>query len=334
LLLASQFRSSARFFWVVSYVFIALGIVKSMSLRPQWVGAIVLAGAVGLQLVEMSRMRADLRYANSAAESQSITESLWAPIVRAHRLVVLLPPTQCGGFRDLYSEIGRIAAESGVALHSVSAPRYNANAPQACRAVIRDVLERGLESEVLYIVDGGTMISFRQQPEVSRFCSEMEGRYLCTLQHHSLNLPPLPNAVPALWPSDMQPLKSSDISQFLGIGWSVPEEQGVWSMGYHSELVFRLPTYPQGASVRVKVKPFLAQGTQTISAFVNRGAVLSRVYTQSSPDDLVLPLETCDPANPVFRATFLVERPFSPLELGTSEDPRPLGLQLQEAELR
>ena len=72
---------------------------------------------------------------------------------------------------------------------------------------------------VLYILDNQVWLSIRQRPELSKFCSKLEGRALCTLQRTELNLPPLPeDEGPALWPSITEPLNPLELVEFFGIG--------------------------------------------------------------------------------------------------------------------
>lgn len=330
----TQFRSSGRFFWVISYAVMALAILKGLSLRPRWVAATLVLGAVALQIADTRPIRITLRKIVNATEAQTISGDRWRPIVASHELVALLPSAQCGGLRQLYPEIGRIAAESQVALHSVVAASYGVAAPESCRALLRDVLRSGFRPGVLYILDNQVWLSIRQRPELSKFCSKLEGRALCTLQRAELNLPPLPeDEGPALWPSITEPLNPLELVEFFGIGWSSGDQTGVWSLGYQSELLFRLPSCLAATNLRINIFPFVVPEGQTVTVSANGGSPVTRSYSDRKNDDLVIPIGACDPLDPIVAVTFFVEKPLSPLETGESGDARPLGVLLLEAEL-
>ncbi len=329
----SQFRSTGRFFWAVSYAVIVLVIVRAWRSSPAWIGRTLVLGAALLQLAEMGPMRNDLRYANRASEPQALTESRWRPVIDRHQLVVLVPPAQCGGFRNVYTEIGRMTGESGIPLHSVVAARYGKTAPQSCRTALLDLAEGRLEPGALYIIDSGILLSLQQRSGQTAQCGQLEQLTLCTPQGKSLGLEPFPEREPILWPSEKKVLKANEMVGFLGIGWSSIEERGVWSLGYQSEVIVRLPGCFPGQRPRFRIEPFVGPEGQSITLSVNGGTPFSHVYREPVTDDIVAPVNSCDPNNPKAVAKFSVGNPLSPLELGMSEDVRPLGFRLIEAEL-
>ena len=332
--LAEQFRSSGRFFWVVSYAVMVLAVLSGLGVRRKWVATVLVLGAVGLQLADTGSIRNSLRQVANFSEERPVAKEGWRPIIDAHRLIVLLPPTQCGGSRRDYAEIGRSAAESGVALHSFWAARHPMAALESCRTLNEDVLDYGFQSRVLYVVDKGTALSFRQRPDLRKFCSQLGGRTVCTLQRAGLNLPPLsPDRRLALWPADRRRLSSFEFADFLGIGWSYFERRGVWSLGYRSELFFRLPSCTDATSLRVKILPFVGPKGQTLTVWANGGSPVTRNYSEPTIKDLVIPIGVCEPDDPMVAVTFVVDKPVSPLEIGEGGDARPLGLHLMEIEL-
>ena len=332
--LANQFHSSGRFSWVVSYCVMVFAVSQGLRLRPPWLAAVLVMGGVGLQLADTHSLRNSLRHLTRATEAQSITEERWRPIVAAHQRMALIPPAPCGGFWDLYSEIGGIAARSDVAMHSVRMGRYGPSAPESCRTLQREVLEQGFQPGVLYLFEPAPFRSIRERPELEKFCAELEGRYLCTLQRAALSLPPLaPGPGPALWSPTTGSRKAPQLADFLGMGWSSVEEGGVWSLGDRSELFFRLPSCGEARGLRLKILPFGEREVQTVTTSANGGLAVTRHYRERQLDELILPIGTCDPAHPQVAVSVQVERSLSPLEAGESGDTRPLGIFLLEAEL-
>ena len=331
--LAEQFRSSGRFFWVVSYAVMALAVLNGLGVRRKWVATVLVLGAVGLQLADTGSIRNSLRQVANFSEERPVAREGWRPIIDAHSLIVLLPPTQCGGSHRDYAEIGRSAAESGVALHSFWAARHPMATLESCRTLNKDVLDYGFQSRVLYIVDKRTALSFRQRPDLRKFCSELGGRTVCTLQRADLNLPPLaPDRRLALWPADRRRLSSFEFTNFLGIGWSYSEGERVWALGYRSELFFRLPSCADATSLRVNLR-FVGRKGRTLTMWANGGSPVTRNYSELIIEDLVIPIGVCEPDDPMVAVTFVVDKPVSTLEIGEGGDARPLGLHLMEIEL-
>jgi hypothetical protein len=334
--IANQFHSSGRFFWVVSYCVMALAVSQALRLKPQWLMAALLLSGVGLQFKETQFIRDAHQNRTRVEERQFLTESRWASIVAAHKLVALVPPAQCGGFLDIYPEIGRMAALSDVRLHSVWAGRFGPSAPESCRTLQRAIWEKGFSAGVLYLFEPSALQSVRRRPDLWRFCSELEGRYVCTRQRTALGLSPLsPDPGPPPWPPHTDRLNASALVPFFGMGWTSVGEgmTAVWSLGNRSELLFRLPSCAGATGLEVSFIPFAPPPTgQTVTVSINGLAAPPRHYTERTPDHVVLPIH-CDPSNPQVALNFQTDRAFSPLEIGESGDARPLGILLLEVAL-
>ena len=196
------------------------------------------------------------------------------------------------------------------------------------------MLEQGFQPGVLYLFEPAPFRSIRERPELEKFCTELEGRFLCTLQRAALSLPPLaPGPGPALWSPTTGLRKAHQLTEFLGMGWNSVEEGGVWSLGDRAELFFRLPSCGDARGLRLKILPFGAPQGQTVTASANSGPVVTRNYRERQLDEMILPIGTCDPAHPQVAVSVQIERSLSPLEAGESGDSRPLGIFLLEAEL-
>jgi hypothetical protein len=122
---------------------------------------------------------------------------------------------------------------------------------------------------------------------------------------------------------------------YMGGGWSVTGDHGVWTTGPSAELFFNVRPPPVGPLVvRVRLAPFIAKGhSQSIAISVN-GVELSR---WDFPDDgkrgsswrqFTIPphLAAQDEINILFR----IRNPISPKQLGISADRRALGAYFHE----
>jgi hypothetical protein len=333
--LADMFHSSGRLFWMVSYCVMALAVSQALSLRRRWLAAALVVAALAIQLADTQPVHKGQQALTKNPATQSITDATWRPIVAAHGVVALVPPSQCGGLIDFYSEIGRIAAFADVAMHSFRPGRFGPSAPESCRVLLREILEKGFRPGVLYVFEKAPFHSIRARGELAKYCTELEGYDVCTLLHDQLRMPPVaPSEGPPVWPSMAGGLTMQQISPLLGIGWSGVESDHVWSMGFRSEIFFRLPSCADANAIRVRIDPQIGPTGQTIHASANGGPAVTRSYPEAQVDDLTVPIQSCDPAKPEILLALETERPVSPLELEQSDDPRPLGFSLQQAELQ
>jgi hypothetical protein len=200
--------------------------------------------------------------------------------------------------------------------------------------LLREILEKGFRPGVLYVFEKAPFQSIRARPELAQYCAELEGYPVCTLLHDQLRLPPItPVVSPPVWPSITGPITMQELSPMLGIGWSGVEADHVWSMGFRSEIFFRLASCADSKTIRVRIYPQIGPAGQTIHASANGGSLVTRSYAEAQADDLTVPIQKCDSAKPEVLLALETERPVSPLELGQSDDPRPLGFSLLEAQL-
>jgi hypothetical protein len=332
--LANMFHSSGRLFWAVSYCVMALAISQTLGMRQRWLSAALVVVALAAQMADTHAIHQGQQGLTRNISTQTITDAAWRPIVAAHQLVALVPPSQCLGLLDFYSEIGRVAAFADVAMHSDRPGRFGPSAPESCRVLLREISENGFSPGVLYIFEKAPFQSIRARPELARYCTELEGYPVCTLLHDELRLPPVaPRDGPPEWQSMAGPLTMQEISPLLGIGWSGVEADHVWSIGFRSEIWFRLQRCSDAKAIRVRIYPQIGPTGQTIHASANGGPAVTRSYPEGQVDDLTVPIQSCDPAKPEVLLALETERPISPLELQQGDDTRPLGFSLQQAEL-
>jgi hypothetical protein len=331
--LAEILRSSGRLFWPVSYAVMIAAMWGVLSLRPQRAIPVLLV-AIAVQWVDTSPIRTQVKQLVAQAEAESLSAQEWRRIVQAHRLVRFLPPAQCH-IEDgrLYAAISRVAANLGVPSTSVWASRYTARQLETCRTASRQLLEQGLEAGTLYVLNEDATRSIQSRPPLIRFCSRLDGYFICTRQRAELGLPALHDDWrPTLW-SSQTTLSANQMADVLGIGWSYLENNAVWSVGYQSELVLRLPHCDFAEYLSMQIVPMTGQNGQTIRATANDGPPVTAHFQERAISQISIPLDACDPARPDMRVTLYVAHPVSAMELGESRDARPLGVALLDARL-
>lgn len=96
-LLMEQFRSSGRFFWLVTYALLIGSVVflgRTLSVRT---ATILLLGAVALQIADTRPLRVSLRefVHQDGDPGAPFARWIWEPILARHDRVVLRPPVAC-----------------------------------------------------------------------------------------------------------------------------------------------------------------------------------------------------------------------------------------------
>jgi hypothetical protein len=131
--------------------------------------------------------------------------------------------------------------------------------------------------------------------------------------------------------------EGSGAERFLGEGWSELESAGVWTVGETASLIFRLTPPPRmDVTLVLGVTPFVTPGHPEVelevSAFNERLA--DRVFRHGEAHRAFrVPL----PAAAEDGRTVLdlrIRHPARPIDLGLSNDPRRLGVQLASLEVR
>ena len=326
------FRSSGRFFWPVSYAVMIFAVSKVLSMKPRRAAVALLVGSAVLQWLDTAETRQRLRQAVRAGEEQLISAQLWRPIISAHDAVALVPAVQCGARRDLYSEIGKIAATSGVRSHSYDTARHNAYAPESCRALFRELLDGDLRPGVLYVLDQPTTKSVKVRLRLTGFCGMLEGHAVCSLDRSRFDLDPLLEPGPA--PLQEAVLGASQLRNVLGAGWAPPEEAGIWSLGDQSELFLPVDSCDAVRSLRLRIMPFPGLAGRTVSVSANGEMAVTEEYTERTTYELTVPVGPCEGAGQsMIAVTIRVGNPGAPIEIGESYDHRPLGVFLTEVEI-
>ncbi len=117
---------------------------------------------------------------------------------------------------------------------------------------------------------------------------------------------------------------------YLLEGWSSPEPWGTWSVGDDASICLPLEKPLGGAAtLTVLLQPFVNPKHPVAKAQVLYFGAQIAEWTFDCPGSvekqIALPRElVSSDRNPVF--VFRVQNPVSPLEIGLSTDPRPLGL--------
>ena len=331
--LASHFRGSGRFFWPVSYSVMALALCAGLSMRPRLLAVAAVSVALALQLMDTISIRMVIQDEIGSSEQPPVAESRLRRIVAQHKLLILVPPAQCGSSLRAYSVVGRLAAEEGIPLQSVWAGRYAKQDMQSCRTASRDLITQGFQPDTLYVVDEPTIRSVSVRPNLAAYCGHLGSYNICTLKREETGIPAMrPMQGVTEW-TQQGPIPVGQQTLFLGAGWSYVELAGVWSVGNHSELLFRLPSCTAATAIRLRVLPFTGPEGQTLRVSADEAPEVIHHFSARTTEDISVPFGTCNPDDRSVKVTLKVDYPLSTLDTGEGRDARPLGVFLFEAEL-
>jgi hypothetical protein len=329
------FRSSGRFFWPVCYAAIAFAVVSTLdSRRRRSLTAALMVVGLALQLYDTTTNRAYLRDGAGTEHGASAAEGGLRAVASRHRRLAMVPPVQCMERRSTeFWAASRVAAGLGISIHSFVAARYAPSVPEDCRQLMNSVRERGFDQGTLYILNKSTARSVSVRPELAEHCGTLEMFILCTLDREAVSGMAALEPSVSHWPLIDGMAGPTELRNVLGWGWSNENAVGVWAVG-RSEILFR----SDGACADVealvlRIGAFVPEGPSRVEISINDMPVLVETYPEGDPRTVTVPLDACDAATGLVRATFDAERVISPIEAGVSGDPRPLGVYLLGAEL-
>lgn len=125
------------------------------------------------------------------------------------------------------------------------------------------------------------------------------------------------------------PLQPAQLFQFLGTGWSINEDWGVWSEGLESTL--RVPAPPSGAThLRIQFNGFVSQSRPLTVTATAEGATPVKIvvpFDQAQGRTLDIPVPTRASSGKV-SISLKYDAPLSPQQAGLSADQRMLALGL------
>jgi hypothetical protein len=183
------FRSSGRFIWPLHYALLtgALALVLGAWRQRPWVATAVLAGAVGLQVFDLSHAVRIERFQSQAWNRLHSLE--WERMADGYRHVVLFPPQihdgngrGCpypGGGAPYPPMFAYLAARLGLTFNSAYLARVDAERAQAYCTTLAQQVERGeLQPESVYVVQPARLAAFLSHPEAA-MCGVLDGHAVC-----------------------------------------------------------------------------------------------------------------------------------------------------------
>lgn len=339
--LAGTFRSSGRFFWIVSYLALALTIATLARRLPRWTADMLLVAAAIAVTVEMT----PLRNLTEPVIGEYASDPAFLAVMQGEASASVYPPYPCNpeSTAVVPHQIQLLAARAGVLMENgfVSArpgpgcpdglPKSMAPRPAPGRMVILLSAKQAIPALATLGMDEGAC---RQRRDVIVCLNDWAGK------PQDAFFPPKEALVAP--PAHFAFHGKDGAETFLVSGFSGIEDWGTWSMGPESQIVVPLNTgAPVPTQVRLALAGFvpperpeqdvrvsLSSRFSRGSPWVEEAASAFLLTATNSRREVVLtrPPTRAD----AIRITIAVPEPRSPQSLGMSDDARPLGVAVFE----
>jgi hypothetical protein len=305
-----------------------------------------------LQWVDSGPARDFPRRDTHRVQEPLLPPAIWEPVIREHTLLRTFPGFFCGPADNhrLSQEFQMLASRVRVPVNTVFMARQVDDC-EAERALV-DSLKPGERELVVYLPPFHREHARLSFPNPAA-CRDFSAGIACSLRFleqglvSSLAQGNAPSyfgeeavAFPRLTPVDLgSPLvfrEGNPGAAMLYTGWYAPEPEGVWMRGGVSQvwvLLREKPVSAQPLRLRFRAKAYLSarHPQKRLEVFANGEPLGERSLDtwESVEHKLRIPADLARRDGPL-RIRFVISPVSSPLADGVSQDPRELGIQLQQ----
>lgn len=343
--LAETFRGSGRFFWPVYYIIyiFVLGTIFS-SLHARFATGLCVA-MLCVQAVDAQNAWRFFQYkfTQAPAWDSPMASPLWQEFSKRYDAVVLVLP---GNGPALWMPVAQFAATHGMSTNAGYFARVDAQEEKRLLAQLDNTVKsKQYDPAVLYVFNDdklwnqaaantdpdnvvGVLDGFRIVAPNFGKCNQ------CAEDLVSVEQSRLPEYAAALVTFDKHGSGKLDPEK----GWSAPDDYGSWSLGEKAQVEMKIPQLPKRKlALKLMAIGFLGKGhyVQNVELTINGLKMPDMRFDMgtSAPRIINLPRSVTETANGQLSITFKIVKPTSPHELGTSEDPRLLGMNLHSLEV-
>lgn len=342
--IASILRASARMFWPVFYVISIAAIYFLIRGYSKKIAAAILGIALLIQIVDTSGAWLEIKHKINHPGSQpesSLADPFWQDAAKHYSKVVRVP---VWNEQAIWEKFASYAAQNRLGTNSVFMGRVDQQKIERSNQRIEKILAEGkFDSDTLYIVEDNYVPKFIQamNPQsdlIARF-DEVNvfapGWNACKDCQKVSNVAQIDPTVPFDRLTKLG--ERIDLSRFgkyakvyLGAGWSVPENWGVWSLDKKARLELPLPAQMPKALV-IDTQAFVtgAHPEQVVEVWVNGENQASAVLTQRFGNQIKVNLPSKVMSAGKLKLELVFPKAVSPKALGIGSDERPLAIGLE-----
>jgi len=342
--IASILRASARMFWPVFYVIAITGIYFLILGYSRKVATTVLGIALAIQIMDTSGAWLEIKHKINHPGAQpvsSLSDPFWADAAQHYQKVVRVP---VWNEQAIWEKFANYAAQNQLGTNSVFMGRVDQQKIERSNQKIKEMLVQGkLESDTLYIVEDNDVPQFAKAMnpqsdllarfnEINVFAPGWKSCKSCLQVNEAAQINPL------LSNERLTRLgERIDLSRFgkyskvyLGGGWSVPENWGVWSLNKKASITLPLPAQTPKKLI-IDAQAFIggSQTSQDVEILVNGVPQAKATLNKRFGNEIEVLLTASVLNSENLKVDFLFQSAVSPKSLGIGIDERPLGIGLE-----
>jgi hypothetical protein len=342
--IASILRASARMFWPVLYVIAIAGIYFLIRGYSKKIATAVLGIALAIQIIDTSGAWLEIKNKINHPAIQSASspsDPFWADAAKHYKKVVRVP---VWNEQAIWEKFANYAAQNQLGTNSVFMGRVDQQKIEISNQKVKEMLAQGkFEPDTFYIVEDSS---------VPEFSKAMNPKTDLLARFNEINVfaPGWKSCKGCLKINEVAQINPSisnerltrigeriDLSRFgkyakvyLGGGWSVPENWGVWSLDKKASITLPLPAQTPKKLI-IDAQAFIG-GTQTsqdVEIWINetlqtKATLLNRFGNEI---EVLLPASVLNLQK--LKVDFVFPTAISPKTLGIGIDDRPLAIGLE-----
>jgi hypothetical protein len=342
--IASILRASARMFWPVFYVIALAGIYFLIRGYSKKIATTVLGIGLAIQIIDTSGAWLEIKNKINHPGAQpvsSLSDPFWIDAAKHYNKVVRVP---VWNEQAIWEKFANYAAQNQLGTNSVFMGRVDQQKIERSNQKIKEMLAQGkFDPSTLYIVEDSYVPQFAktmnlQADLLARF-NEINvfapGWKSC---QNCLKIDDAAQINPAVSKERLTRIgERIDLSRFgkysrvyLGSGWSVPENWGVWSLDKKAAITLPLPDQ-KPKKIVIDAQAFIG-GTQTsqeVEIWINGASQAKAVITKRFDNQIEVLLPPSALNNDKLKVEFVFPTAVSPKALGIGIDERSLAIGLE-----
>jgi len=342
--IASILRASARMFWPVFYVIAIAGIYFLIRGYSKKIATTVLGLALAIQIVDTSgawlEIKSKINHPGSQPAS-SLSDPFWADAAKHYKEVVRVP---VWNEQAIWEKFANYAAQNQLGTNSVFMGRVDQQKIERSNQKLKEMLaQEKFEPDTLYIVEDNY---------VPQFVKAMNPQTDLLARFNEINIfaPGWKSCQSCLKINEAAQINSSisnerltriseriDLSHFgkyskvyLGSGWSVPENWGVWSLDKKASITLPLPAQAPKKLI-IEAQAFIggSQTAQDVEIWVNGAPQAKATLLKRFGNEIEVLLPASALNSEKLKVDFIFPTAVSPKALGIGIDERPLAIGLE-----
>jgi hypothetical protein len=342
--IASILRASARMFWPVFYVISFTAIYFLIHGYSKKIATTVLGIALAIQIIDTSGAWLEIKHKINHPGAQpvsSLSDPFWDDAAKHYKKVVRVP---VWNEQAIWEKFANYAAQNQLGTNSVFMGRVDQQKIERSNQKVNEMLVQGkFEPDTLYIIEDNY---------VPQFVKAMNPQNDLLARFNEINVfaPGWKSCQDCLKINEAAQINPSisnerltrvgeriDLSRFgkyakvyLGGGWSVPENWGVWSLDKKAIITLPLPAVTSKKLV-IDAQAFIG-GTQTyqlVDISINGAPQAQVILNKRFGNQIEIPLNPTIMNSGSLKLELQFPTAISPKALGIGIDERPLAIGLE-----